>query len=132
MGGAYATLAYGEFLRRGLGNIYALGDAYLSATPRVCEQPFAQMVADITSNAGITTIRIVNDGDPIPTMPPPPPPLSNPDDFPYIHVDGAWKIFTDRPPVQMDSEQPNNPIPPQHIDGPFPQHGTCLVIFCRI
>ena len=112
MGAAYATLAYGEFLRRGLNTTYTLGGLYTSGGPRVCEQPFAQEVLKLTTNAKATAFRIVNHEDPIPTVPPPFPPLAIFDDYPYIHIDGAWKIFPDAPPEQMASEQPHNPVAP--------------------
>ena len=112
MGAAYATLAYGEFLRRGLNATYKLGGLYVSGAPRVCEQPFAQEVLRLTRDAKATAFRIVNHKDPIPTVPPPFPHIPLFDNYPYIHIDSAWKIFPDGPPEQMASEQPHNPVAP--------------------
>ncbi len=120
MGGGLCTLAYGEFLRRGAEPVFAqfdLGDLYSFAAPRVCYQPFANEVNRRTQSLnGRRSFRIVNKQDPVPLIPPPSPPLAVLEDFPFIHVGGAWRI-TDNNPEKMDYEPP--PVVPPSWDQIF-------------
>ncbi|KAK7030278.1 hypothetical protein VNI00_014295 [Paramarasmius palmivorus] len=116
LGGAYCTLAYGEFLRRQAESEFAryrFGDMYSLAAPRVCTGPFFQYVNSLTqAGGGKYLFRIVNSEDPVPTMPPPPPPLADSALYPFVHVGGAWKLLEEGP-QKMTDEPP--PVPPQSI-----------------
>ncbi|KAI0714721.1 hypothetical protein C8Q76DRAFT_727814 [Earliella scabrosa] len=123
MGGAYCTMAYAEFLRRHGAGVpsftqYNIGDLYSLAAPRTCYEPFASKLNAFTQRdgAGTYAFRIVNHEDPVPMMPPPPPDYqnTNPDDYPFIHPAGGWKLEDDGP-VKMADEPPPVP-PPQSID----------------
>lgn len=127
LGGGLCTLAYGEFLRREAENVFAqlsLGDLYSFAAPRVCYQPFADEINRRTQLVnGRYSFRIVNKQDPVPTMPPPGPPLANVEDFPFIHVGGAWRITDDGPEKMADEPPPVVPPPLDQISADAVDHG---------
>ncbi|KAI0359029.1 alpha/beta-hydrolase [Trametes cingulata] len=125
LGGAYCTLAYGEFLRLqddATFSQYNLGDLYSLAAPRTCLPPFSDEVNKRTQAGGGKYIfRIVNKEDPVPLIPPPP--ISweialNP----FIHVGGAWRI-TDEGPEKM-ADEPPMVEPPQCEEMVFEDHDT--------
>ena len=78
------------------------------ASPRTCFNPFADQVALLTKSGGGKYIfRIVNDNDPVPTVPPES--ADQLSEYPFIHVAGAWKISSTAP-VKMADEPP--PVEP--------------------
>ncbi|KAI0714720.1 Alpha/Beta hydrolase protein [Earliella scabrosa] len=120
LGGAYTTMTYAEFLRRHAAGAssftrYNFGDMYSFGAPRTCFEPFASRMNALTQRegSGKYAFRIVNHEDPVPMMPPPPAVLVNPDDYPFIHPAGAWKLGDDGP-IKMADEPP--PVPPPSID----------------
>lgn len=130
LGGAYCTLTYGEFLRRQNDIAFAkfkFADMYSFGAPRVCAEPFAQQVNIHTQPQEKKCLfRIVNNLDPIPTMPP----LTKDqlETFPYVHVGGAWEL-AESGPVKMPDEPPQ--VDPQSIPKSFwnaKHHSQC---FCR-
>ncbi|KAI0666298.1 hypothetical protein C8Q78DRAFT_994997 [Trametes maxima] len=95
LGGAYATLTYGEFLRRlptAPFNSYDFGDLCTLGAPRTCLEPFASEVALCTSPTAAKKqlFRLVNQEDPVPTVPPPV--GASLTENPFIHVGGAWRL----------------------------------------
>ena len=113
-------MTYAEFLRRHAAGAssftrYNFGDMYSFGAPRTCFEPFASRMNALTQRegSGKYAFRIVNHEDPVPMMPPPPPPLVKPDDYPFIHPAGAWKLGDDGP-IKMADEPP--PVPPPSID----------------
>ncbi|KAI0072054.1 alpha/beta-hydrolase [Panus rudis PR-1116 ss-1] len=116
LGGAYCTLTYGEFLRRqNLLDTFNFGDMYSIAAPRTCLEPFAAEVGQrATTTTGRIIFRIVNESDPVPTIPPRT--TDQLEQYPFVHVDGAWHIFYEKGPEPMASEQPpNSPVDPLPI-----------------
>ncbi|ESK86271.1 lipase precursor [Moniliophthora roreri MCA 2997] len=115
LGGAYCTLTYGEFLRRQDEPRIAkfhFGDMYSLAAPRVCTPPFFQKVSELTPSGGRRYLfRIVNQDDPVPTIPPPE--KDQLQQYPYVHVGGAWELLESEGPRKMQDEPP--PVDPQPI-----------------
>ncbi|KAF7353973.1 Lipase [Mycena venus] len=114
LGGAYCTLTYGEFLRRQNEVAFAnfkFGDMYSLAAPRVCAEPFAEQVNLHTQPKEKKYLfRIVNENDPIPTVPPRT--KSQLQSIPYVHVGGAWELAGSGP-RKMPNEPPQ--VDPQSI-----------------
>ncbi|THH30609.1 hypothetical protein EUX98_g3569 [Antrodiella citrinella] len=114
LGGAFCTLAYGEFLRRQHEQPikqFNFGDMYSLAAPRVCLEPFADQVNTRTKpGGGKYLFRVVNRNDPVPTVPPRT--ANQVVDFPFIHVGGAWEL-TGTGPGKMHDEPP--PMTPQPV-----------------
>ncbi|EIW64959.1 uncharacterized protein TRAVEDRAFT_112170, partial [Trametes versicolor FP-101664 SS1] len=127
LGGGLCTLAYGEFLRREAEPVFAqfsLGDLYSFAAPRVCYQPFADEINRRTQPAsGRYSFRIVNKQDPVTVMPPPAPPLAIVEDYPFIHVGGAWRITGDGPEKMADEPPLVAPPPWDQIIAAAVDHG---------
>ncbi|KAL1952246.1 hypothetical protein VTO73DRAFT_1395 [Trametes versicolor] len=128
LGGGLCTLAYGEFLRREAEPVFAqfsLGDLYSFAAPRVCYQPFADEINRRTQPAsGRYSFRIVNKQDPVTVMPPPAPPLAIVEDYPFIHVGGAWRITGDGPEKMADEPPLVAPPPWDQIIAAAVDHDT--------
>ncbi|KAI0639028.1 Alpha/Beta hydrolase protein [Trametes polyzona] len=119
LGGALCTLAYGEFLRRELEPPFVefnLGDMYSFAAPRTCYNPFAQEVHQRT-RAGRYAFRFATAQDPVVTIPPAPlglDPERPPENFPFVHVGGAWQLEGGCAPQTMPYEPP--PVPPMSVE----------------
>ncbi|EEC00007.1 hypothetical protein MPER_00157, partial [Moniliophthora perniciosa FA553] len=127
LGGAYCTLTYGEFLRRQDEPKIAkfhFGDMYSLAAPRVCTAPFFQNVSEFTPPGGQRYLfRIVNQGDPVPTIPPPF--KDQLQQYPYVHVGGACELLeSDRPQKMQDEPPPVDPQPIPDIIWNAPHHRT--------
>ena len=129
LGGAYSTLVFGEFLRLKYDQPetkfqrYNFGDRYTFGAPRVCLLPFAEKVNANNQRSSDDTkstylFRIVNAGDPIPTIPPAT--LWGLEKMPYVHVGGGYKLSTSGPEAMPD-EPPQ--VEPQ-IFVPGGPHGT--------
>ncbi|RPD56480.1 alpha/beta-hydrolase [Lentinus tigrinus ALCF2SS1-7] len=115
LGGAYCIITYGEFLRRqaelALAN-FKFGDMHAFGAPRVCLEPFATEFNRHTQipGGGKYSFRIVNELDPVTTIPP-----AFKDqvlEFPFVHPASAWKITTGGP-EKMNDEPP--PVDPQSV-----------------
>ncbi|KAI0768621.1 Alpha/Beta hydrolase protein [Trametes elegans] len=102
LGGAFATLAYGELLRCDKAEIaqeYDIGDLYTFGAPRTSGHPFAARVNELTiavEGGGRYLFRIVNNGDMVSECPLRE--LSN-----FQHVGGGWKL-TKKGPEQIRIE----------------------------
>ncbi|KAI0336207.1 alpha/beta-hydrolase [Cubamyces sp. BRFM 1775] len=116
LGGAYCTLTYGEFLRRQSNESftgYNFGDMYALGAPRVCLPPFANEVNLRTQpGTGRYLFRIVNHGDPVPTVPP----VfgTQLEQYPFLHVGGAWELTVDGPSKMQDEPPRVLPQPTGH------------------
>ncbi|KAI0662461.1 Alpha/Beta hydrolase protein [Cubamyces menziesii] len=114
LGGAYCMLTYGEFLRRQSNESFAgynFGDMYALGAPRVCLPPFADEVGFRTQpDTGRYLFRIVNHDDPVTTVPP----VfgTQVEQYPFLHVGGAWELTEDGP-HKMHDEPPR--VLPQPI-----------------
>lgn len=103
---------------------FSLGDLYSFAAPRVCYQPFADEINRRTQPAsGRYSFRIVNKQDPVTVMPPPAPPLAIVEDYPFIHVGGAWRITGDGPEKMADEPPLVAPPPWDQIIAAAVDHG---------
>ncbi|KAI0070280.1 hypothetical protein K474DRAFT_1670247 [Panus rudis PR-1116 ss-1] len=111
---------YGEFLRRpNLVQAFKVGDMYSIAAPRTALEPFSTEVSKLTNGAGGSTkytYRIVNGNDPVPTIPPRT--AGQLKDYPFVHLDGGWKIWGDKGPEKLPNERaPGKPADPLSFVG---------------
>ena len=119
-------MTYGEFLRRESEppfKEFSFGDMYSFGASRVCLQPFAEEVKKRTLDGSRRYLfRIVNKNDPVCTVPPRT--SSQQQQYPFIHVSGAWELAKSGPSKMADEPPPVAPQPVDKITWNIRDHRT--------
>jgi hypothetical protein len=117
LGGSYSSFAYAQLLSD-VPNFpkayFTMGDEYTFGAPRVGSQDWAIYNGNMVSKNPGLTYRIVNNDDMVPQIPPTTLKKNQTD---FYHVDGGFRIYSDKTPTAIPSEIGGPPPEPYPIPG---------------
>ena len=116
LGGSYASFCYAQVLIDALSSklpqSLLSGDGYTFGAPRVGSHLWAKLNSKIEDEQHGRSWRIVHNEDIVPQIPPT---TLKPDQIDFCHVDNGWRIFKDRKPEKIETEQTGPPPPMKDI-----------------